>query len=225
MTTHERADVAAERQASAADPRAIPVWHKNFEGDYWPGAVGPDGPGPHYSRSGKWVDGPEHATTAFAISDEKVWQGPYAYKGWIIKPGDNSHRAYPCEHLDVPGPVVNSFMVWLDCDYARMGEWDWIHFATWANNPNWHVHTMSVLGTGKVEMAHVRDLEYLGDATYPLRRWVRFTTYLHYKPDGDGLVFTWMDGRPIMRAWFDDDQSPSLQRAHWGMYASGAVDS
>ena len=88
-------------------------------------------------------------------------------------------------HSDIPSPLVNSFLVYLDLDYDALAAHEWVHFATWGNNPDWAVHTMSVRDR-KLEMAHL-NWSYIGPTPqpeFPLRHWVRFTAYLNYQGAG-----------------------------------------
>ncbi len=206
---------------------AIPQWRSGFEtgfpGDEWL----------DYD-SGAWTESgvPNPGTTeAWTIVDrtefDDVWADEHCYKGWIFgaSPDGSSHRAYPGIHVDIPSPLVNRFMVYLDADYDAMSDSDWIHFATWGNNPDWEVHTMSVRRR-VVEMAHL-DWSYIGPTPqpeFPLRTWVRFTVYIHYTPGGDGLVYVWQDGVPVLEGHYTTRTGQNLMRAHWGMYASGSVD-
>jgi hypothetical protein len=151
------------------------------------------------------------------------------YKGWIVGTAPDSHRAYPLLHTDVRTPVVNTFMVYLDADYSTMRPEEWIHFGTWGNANEWAVLTMSVRDRHLV-FAHADPFEgeYIGpqpQVTFPLRRWVRFTVYLQY--DGtNGFAQVWQDGVPMLRAKLPQlghSAGTNLQRAHWGMYASGSI--
>jgi MYXO-CTERM domain-containing protein len=139
---------------------------------------------------------------------------------------DENHRPYPMVHVDIPTPLVNSFMVYLDVDFDELGGGDWIHVGTWANNEDWDVHTMSVVN-GKLEMAHVEDAESIPDELpdFPIRQWVRLTVYIHYAPEGEGTVFVWQDGEPMLQGRYTVMDGQNLLRAHWGMYAPGNITS
>jgi hypothetical protein len=148
-------------------------------------------------------------------------EGNKVYKGWILTDSTASHRAYPGIHCDYASPLVNSWWVYLDTDFANFPNGGWHHFGTWGNNPDWDVHTMSAIRTGKLEMAHVDSFEVLGDIDMPLRRWVRFTVYVEYAPAGKNLIFAWMDDKPVMSAKNIKPGGSNLMRAHWGLYTSG----
>ncbi|MCA9520403.1 MAG: hypothetical protein KC609_05505, partial [Myxococcales bacterium] len=150
--------------------------------------------------------------------------GEHVYKGWIVASDSASHRAYPVIHVDIPSPLVNRFWVWLDVDYDKLGVSDWVHFATFGNNPDWTVHTMSVRDR-KLEMAHL-DWSYVGpkpQPDFPLRQWVRFSVYIHYPPAGDGTVIVWQDGVKVLVGTWSSVDGNNLMRAHWGMYAAATV--
>jgi uncharacterized membrane protein YgcG len=164
------------------------------------------------------------AWTIVDTSDPHVFAGSHAYKGWPFAVQGESHRAYPLVHLDVPSPLVNSFMVWLDVDYDQLSAPEWIHFATWCNNPDWNVHTMSVRDR-KLEMAHL-SWSYIGPAPqpdFPLQQWVRFTAYINYE-GASGYVRVWQDGVPVLEGTYTNTTGTNLQRAHWGWYSSGSID-
>jgi hypothetical protein len=210
-----------------AGAEAIPEWRSGFETGF-PGEEWLDYDGGAWTESG--VPNPG-LTEAWTIVDPGTWPhvlaGEHAYKGWILDASSDgsSHRAYPGIHVDIPSPLVNRFWVWLEADYDAMSDPEWIHFATWGNNPDWEVHTMSVRRR-RVEMAHL-DWSYIGpepQPDFPLGRWVRFTVYIHYPPAGDGHVHVWQDGVPVLEGHYTTRTGQNLMRAHWGMYASGSVD-
>jgi hypothetical protein len=205
-----------------AEPVATPAWSTGFE-EGFPGEL-LDWDDGSFSPTGTQSSG---RTATWSIVDDSqgapIFGGEHVYKGWVHAAGSSSHRAYPVIHVAIPSPLVNSFMVYLDADYAQLGS-NWVHFATWGNDANWTVHTMSVRAR-KLEMAHL-DWDWIGPSPqpdFPLRRWVRFTVYIHYPPHGDGTVVVWQDGVPIMRGRYTDSQGRNLMRAHWGMYASGGT--
>lgn len=156
-------------------------------------------------------------------------QGSRMYKGWLTGTASDSHRAYPSLHLDAPTPLINTFMVYLDVDYSRMSPEQWVHFGTWGNANEWALATMSVRDR-KLVFAHTNPFEgeYIGPAPrpdFPLRRWVRLTTYLNFQ-GSTGTIQVWQDGVPMLRAQVTALQrfpGRNLQRAHWGMYASGSL--
>ena len=130
-------------------------------------------------------------------------------------------------HTDLPTPLANTFYVWLDVDYEKLDpQTDWVHVGTWGNNPDWKVHTMSVLDR-KLHMAHLQGYKYTGPTPqpdFPLKQWVRITVYLHYPETGDGTVCAWQDGVPVMTGKWTQVDGPNLMRTHWGMYAASSVD-
>ena len=218
----------------AADAARL-VWHSGFEKGF-PGNEWLAFAEESFSKTGVI---PVERTSAWTIvnrlSSAPVYSGNHAYKGWVAGPSDNSHRAYPVIHADFPTPLINTLMVYLEADYGRMSSSDWIHFGTWGNhNPEtktgrWALHTMAVRNR-KLEFAHTSPFngEYIGrgkQSDFPLRRWVRLTTYIHYQGTS-GLVQVWQDGTPMLRARVSQlEQNPGthLKTAHWGMYASGTL--
>ena len=208
---------------AAPDSTATPFWRSSFETGF----------------PGEWLDydnGSYSATGAAQPGRTAHWSiidasgapapprhGSRIYKGWITGTAPESHRAYPVLHADFPSPLVTSWWVYLDTDYSRFPADGSHHFATWGNDPFWNVHTMAVLGTGRLEMAHVNNLQIVGDNTMPVRRWVRFTAYIAYAPRGDNTIFVWKDGTPCMRAVNRLVGTGNLMRAHWGLYTAGSL--
>lgn len=174
-----------------------------------------------WSASGDPISGKAEAWTIVDESDPLVMWGNHAYKGFPTGPTSESvHRAYPVVYLDVPSPAVNSFMTYIDADFSQVSASEWIHLATYANNPDWVVFTMSVRDK-KLEMAHL-DWDYVGPAPqpdFPLRKWVRMTTYMEFNGSST-LVEVWQDGVHIFEGHFTDDNGTTLQRVHWGWYSS-----
>lgn len=212
------------------------VWQSGFEQGF-PGDEWLDYDNGSYSPKGGM---PANRVSAWTIvnrqSGEPVYSGDFAYKGWIARPSGDSHRAYPVIHADLPTPLVNTFMVYLDADYGRMTESDSIHFGTWGNHDpetktgHWALHTMAVRKR-KLEFAHASPFhgEYIGPGAppdFPLRQWVRFSVYLHYQ-GSSGFVQVWQDGVPMLRARVSQlERYPGtrLRTAHWGMYAPATQD-
>lgn len=224
-------------RGAASRLKCVMAWHSGFElpfPGHWLNKPGLD-------YSARTTDGtvPPGHVEAWTIVDkssgEPVHSGQHAYKGWITGPTDKkSHRAYPVVELDIPTPVVNSFWVYLDADYAAMNPLEWIHFGTWGNwDPKtnvgaWALHTMSVRGR-KLGFAHATPFrgEYIGPKPrpdFPLRRWVRLTMYIDYE-GADGFIQVWQDGTPMLRATLPKNPGRRLRTAHWGMYAAGTVKS
>lgn len=209
--------------SSALAQNATPAWYSGFENG-WPGAneewlpYDPES----FNPNGNVNPGYNEAWTI-----EKGGSVPYAgegvYKGWAVAPQQDSHRAYPVVHLDIPSPLVNSFMVYLDVDYNSMSETEWVHFATWSNNEQWNVHTLAVRDR-KLEMAHL-DWDYIGSGSqqdFPLKRWVRITAYINYQGK-EGYIRLWQDGKPTFEGTYDTVAGTRLVRAHWGWYSSGSI--
>ena len=212
------------------------VWQSSFENGF-PGGEWLNYDNGSYSPNGITPAGRMSAWTIVdRQSGEPIFSGNHAYKGWITKPADDNHRAYPVIQPDISTPLVNTFMVYLDANYDRMSEIDWIGIGTWGNyNPEtkagkWALHTMAVRNR-KLEFAHTSPFhgEYIGPARqpdFPVHRWVRFTAYIVYE-GATGFVQVWQDGVPMLRARVSQLKSypgTRLRTAHWGMYASPTMD-
>ncbi len=214
-----------------AEPNATKVWHSSFEAD-WPADYTAYYPSrPHETATSGWdiID----ADQAAAEGVSQVPHGDRLYKGWINGPASASHRAYPVVHFneEVPSPFVNRFYVWLDWDLDGR----WMHFLTLSNTADWQVVTMSQLGQGHLELAHVGPWSNaafeagegktnvgLAFKDMPLRQWVRFTVYMDFREEYDHM-YAWKDGELFFKANGGnvDQDSEFLKRAHWGLYASG----
>ncbi len=236
-------DTAAGGEPSPSDPAGgdsgaslacALAWQSGFENSF---------PGEWLNYdNGSWSPGgtmPAGRVSAWTIIDqtsgEPIFAGAHAYKGWIIGPAADSHRAYPGIHTEIATPLVNTFWVYLDADYAQLSASDWIHFGTWGNwdagtNAGvWALHTMSVRDR-KLEFAHTEPFlgEYVGpqpQPDFPLRQWVRFTVYVHYAGT-TGTVIAWQDGVRVLRAEVAQlaaNPGTVLRTAHWGMYAAATV--
>ncbi len=208
------------------------VWNSGFEKGF---------PGEFLNYdTGAWsANGsmPSGRVSAWTIIDQgsaqPVHGGSKAYKGWIVGAAADSHRAYPVLHTSVETPLVNTFWVYLDVDYAKLSQTDWIHFGTWGNEDGgageWALHTMSVRDK-KLEFAHTAPFggTYIGPTPqpdFPLKKWVRFTAYLHYT-GSSGKVQVWQDGVAVLKAdvaQLATNPGTKVTRAHWGMYASATT--
>jgi hypothetical protein len=224
------------------------MWQSGFEngfpGGEWFGEIF-DGLVPQGSAGPTSTAGLRSSAWAIVDKDsgEPVFSGTHAYKGWVNHSAAENHRAYPMLLTDIPTPLVNSFMVYLDANYDGMSSIDWIHLGTWGNfdqqgrTGTWALHTLSVRNR-KLEFAHTRPFHgrYLGKGAqpdFPLRRWVRITIYIVYSAEG-GFVQVWQDGVATLRAnvirpahgvmpGMPDTVGNALHSAHWGIYASPAV--
>ncbi|RIK96313.1 MAG: hypothetical protein DCC71_22510 [Proteobacteria bacterium] len=183
---------------------------------------------------------PAGSTSAWTIvsrgSGHPVRSGDRAYRGWVTGASSSSHRPYPGLSTGdggstppaIASPIVNTFWVWLDTDYNALSPSDWISLGTWGNNTDWIVHTLSVRDR-RLEFAHTVPFagQYIGPQpmpTFPLRRWVRITAYIEYN-GSIGNVRVWQDGVPMLRGDWTQRPGTTLRRAHWGLYANGAVRS
>ena len=188
--------------------------------------------------------------------------GNRLYRGEITGPDTKSHRAYPLAHFDdegygaqldfpegIPSPLVNQWYVWWDPQGQELSGDKWMHFATWSNNVNWVVNTLTVVkGDSEPYVLNIAggkkvdSVEYFADRAVPTRQWIRFTAYIDYsKRNGEGaekggLIAVWMNGVLIGIAK-GGNLAPdatlargyplgttNLLRAHWGVYASKDCD-
>lgn len=212
------------------------AWESGFENGF-PGTEWLNYDNGSFAPSGNV---PEKRVSAWTIvnrhSGAPVFSGEHSYKGWITGQSPTPHRAYPVIHTDIPTPLVNTFMVYLDADYDRLSSSEWIHFGTWGNHDPetktgvWALHTLAVRDR-KLELAHVAPFHgaYIGPQPrkdFPLGRWVRLTVYLLYEGN-TGMTQVWQDGVPVLRAKVTQlERGPGtrLRTAHWGMYGAGTID-
>jgi hypothetical protein len=219
---------------AGAAPNYVLAWQSGYE-DGFPGEEWHPYNNGSWSPSGVMPSGRVSAWTIIGSgSGEPVHGGTHASRGWIIGPASANHRAYPGIQADDPTnipdpittPLVNTYMVWLDADYAAMGSQQWISIGTWANNTAWVVHTLSVRER-KLRLAHTDPFEgeYIGPLPrpdFPLRRWVRITVYVEYN-GATGFTEVWQDGVPMLRGDYLESAGTDLLRAHWGLYAHPGV--
>lgn len=200
---------------------ATPVWSSGFENGF-PGEFLNYENG--WSPSGDDIPGRTSSWTIIdSTSGEPLVEGDHAYRARIVQADSTNHRAYPNLHTSIPSPYVNSFMVYLDANYAELTPSDWISFATWSNDPNWLTLATFSLRDRKIEMAHV-DWEYVGpmpQPDVPLRQWIRFTAYIDHTSGGE--IAIWQDGVLVIRGIFHSNPDDRLLRAHWGLYTNPGV--
>jgi hypothetical protein len=183
------------------------------------------------------ITGAQGWTLATASGSQPVFAGNYAFKASVLGyfgGGDGTRRAYPVINSNIPTPLINTFMVYLDVNYNVMGSGDWISIATYSSHPdqiNWpDIHGLSIVNR-RLEMAHMESPgfsgQYVGPSPqpeFPTRRWVRMTTYIHYESSGRGRVDVWQDG---VRVYTGIQQSTSnnttLTVGHWGLYTNDAT--
>lgn len=167
-----------------------------------------------------------------------VYSGNYAFKGSVLGfYGQNGgvRRAYPLLNTNIPTPMVNTFMVYLDVDYNVMTTYnDWISIATYTNHPdiiNWpDIHSISIVNR-RLELGHMESPgfsgQYVGPAPqpeFPTRRWVRITTYIQYESSGRGRVDVWQDGvRVLTGIQQSTTNGTTMTAGHWGLYTNDAT--
>lgn len=237
--------LAAHKQGQY--PTATRWWSSGFE-NLFPGPRDTNGgkgewldfPGAHNNLTKTGTLPPGHPRgSAWMIQHRDVcriepFRGDHVFKGEIFHSDTESHRAYPCIVLPVTltKPMVNSFMVYLDVDYNDMTDREWISLATWCNgwwNNNGGLHTLSVMGTGKLETAHMDECSYVGprpQPDFPVKKWMRVTWYWYPRSDqgdGDGKVLVWIDGR-LMFQGVHNAKSADQAAFHWGMYGRSSIE-
>lgn len=179
---------------------------------------------------------PQSDATRHELSRERVHGGQRAHKGWLTgvppavpeKDGPN-HRGYPTIQLFRPPakpcvtPCLIELWVWLDVVIPR-GQW--FSLATFTADPSssWQpVVTVNVGAEGTLHTFHVprpglSERVFQTDERFPMRRWVRVTTYLDLS--AHGAIATWQDGMLTSAARLETPQSGrTLQQAHFGLYA------
>ena len=145
------------------------------------------------------------------------------------EPDGPNHRGYPIVRLSAVGaqpcasPCLVDVWVWLDV-HLRKGQW--FSLATFALEPSdrWsRVVTVNVDERDRLNVFHVPDQGhgdrlFQSDATFPLQRWVRVTTYLDVRP-GHGAIATWFDGKLASAARVNGGTG-TVPQAHFGLYSS-----
>ncbi|MDO8391857.1 MAG: hypothetical protein Q7V57_15385 [Actinomycetota bacterium] len=191
-----------------------------------------------FESDGEWGASyvtPQSATTRHERWQQVVHSGEWAHTGWLTgeestepeRDGPN-HRGYPTLQFDRIGagacasPCVVDLWVWLD---ANLGPGQWFSLATLSLDPSdrWsRVITVNVGVEGWLHLGHVpvtgaAERAYQTDAPFPMRQWVRVTTYLDARPGGVAVV--WQDGVVASAARLDGVAGGLVPQAHFGLYA------
>jgi hypothetical protein len=204
---------------------------------------------------------PQSDLTHHEVSTEQVHLGTAAHTAWVTGAGGPglerdgpNHRGYPTIQLHrLPeggfrSPTVTELWVWLD---VALAEGQWFSFATFSNDASdrWdRVVTVNLDPDGYVNVFHApRQYEndlvlQRTDVRFPLRTWVRLTTYVDLRPR-HGAIAVWQDGVLVSASRVDpavdegvraarDQQglppgeiSDRLEQAHFGLYAPPEVAS
>jgi hypothetical protein len=176
---------------------------------------------------------PQSETTRHGLSSEKVHGGRLAHKGWLtgVAPtvpevdGPN-HRGYPTIQLNKLGggcrdACLVELWVWADVTLAP-GQWLSIGTFTSDSSSRWQpVVTVNVGSEGTLSTFHVprqgmSQRAFQTSEPFPMRRWVRVTTYIDLRPNG--VIATWQDGTLTSAARVEGGTG-TLQQVHFGMYA------
>ena len=195
-----------------------------------------------FERDGEWGDSyvtPQSATTRHERWQHIVHSGEWAHTGWLTgeapavpeRDGPN-HRGYPTAQFakagaePCPSPCVFDMWVWLD---VELGKGQWFSLATLALDPSdrWsRVITVNVGAEGWLHLGHVpvtgaAQRDFQTDVPFPMRQWVRVTTYLDARPGGVAAV--WQDGALASAAGIDGVPGGLVSQAHFGLYAPPAL--
>ncbi len=176
---------------------------------------------------------PQSETTRHGLTSEKVHTGTLAHKGWLtgVAPtvpevdGPN-HRGYPTIHLGNLGgecrdACLVELWVWIDVTLVP-GQWLSVGTFTADTSNQWlPVVTVNVGSDGTLSVFHVpshgmAEREFQTTAPFPMRRWVRVSTYIDLRPDG--AIATWQDGTLTSAARIEGTTG-TLQQVHFGLYA------
>ncbi len=200
------------------------VWRTSFEGDD--------------DLAGSY-DSPQSVLTRHDRWQQVVHGGSWAATGWLTgqvpatpEVDGPNHRGYPTVQLTRMGrqpcttPCLIDLWVWLDVTLAP-GEW--FSLATFALEPSdrWaRVVTVNVSDRGLLELFHVPthgvgERMFATSIAFPMRQWVRVTTYLDATPAG-GAAVVWQDGRLASAARVDGGTGV-VSQAHFGLYAPPTV--
>jgi hypothetical protein len=178
---------------------------------------------------------PQSEATRHERWSKVVHSGSWAETGWLTGAPPSTpevdgpnHRGYPTIQFPRMGigacvtPCVVDLWVWLD---ARFTSGEWFSLATFALEPSdrWaRVVTVNVGSGGTLSVFHVpvqgRGVRaFQTDDPFPMRRWVRLTTYLDLGAKG-GVAAVWQDGKlaSVARVRGGDGM---LAQAHFGLYA------
>jgi hypothetical protein len=202
---------------------------------------------------------PQSPLTHHEVTTELAHTGASSHKAWVTGAGGPgverdgpNHRGYPTIQLDklaapdgiggFASPTLTELWVWLD---VSLGPGQWFSFETFSNDRSdrWdRVVTVNLDPAGFVNIFHAprqyqNDLAFQRtDVRFPMRTWVRLTTYLDLRAD-HGAIVVWQDGVLVSASRVDPavDQGVSaardqlgqppneitdrLERAHFGMYA------
>lgn len=147
-------------------------------------------------------------------------EGDCALKAWVNTPycDGTSCRAYPGMHTEMPMPLIDVF--WIKIDELEFAGNGWFSIFTHAN-VDWLTNTMSLVERGEgefhLEMAHLPH-ERVGNPgqVFRLGQWHRVTTYMNWRPSGDGTVMVWIDGVKTFEGV--SGLEGNLPRAHYGAY-------
>jgi hypothetical protein len=198
---------------------------------------------------------PQSSLTHHEVTTDEVRSGVRAQKAWVTGAGGPglerdgpNHRGYPTIQLHRLGgggfrsPTITELWVWLD---VALSDGQWFSFATFSNDASdrWdRVVTVNLDPDGFVNVFHAprhdeNDLTLQRtDVRFPLRTWVRLTTYLDLRAE-HGAIAVWQDGVLVSAARVDPSVDPGvrsvrdalglapgqisdrLEQAHFGLYA------
>ncbi len=184
-------------------------------------------------------DTPQSDLTRHERWQDVVHGGSWAATGWLTgqvpatpEVDGPNHRGYPTVQLAKMGlapcatPCLIDLWVWLDVTLAP-GEW--FSLATFAlePSPRWaRVITVNMSDRGFLELFHVPthgvgERLFATSTVFPMRRWVRVTTYLDAAAGG-GAAAVWQDGQLASAARVEGGDG-TVSQAHFGLYAPPSV--
>jgi hypothetical protein len=149
------------------------------------------------------------------------------------KDGPN-HRGYQTiqferAHVkDCASPCLSNLWVWLDTSIPKIGDWFSLETLALDSSVHWsRVVTVNVGYEGYLNLAHVptesqQVMPYQSHRPFPMRRWVRLTTYIDARP-GHGVVAVWQDGRLAVVSGLDGWPGGMIPQAHFGLYSPPEV--
>ena len=155
------------------------------------------------------------------INNEEAVSGTHAFKGEVTCTMEDGHRAYPTLQRQVQSPLVNTWWVWLDSNFAG----NWISMSTVDSNCNWGSTLTTAVGSSRYWTPF--HLPVFGQGVYndlsnnlfPTKEWVRLTIYVKFTGGQNGYMHGWMNGEEMFSGAVTRSQTSGCQW-HWGLYAS-----
>ncbi len=196
--------------------------------------------GPHNNLGDSYTT-PQDDTVKWSRQVVPGRSGDWTFTSWLTgvppptpeKDGPN-HRGYQAiqferAHVkDCASPCLSNLWVWLDTRIPKIGEWFSLETLALDASVHWsRVVTVNVGYEGYLNLAHVptasqQVMPYQSHRPFPMRRWVRLTTYIDARP-GHGVVAVWQDGRLAVVSGLDGWPGGKIPQAHFGLYSPSEV--